>query len=137
MFKNKKHKNTIWGLPWWLGGKESAYQCRRRRFHPRSRKIPQAAEQCSPMCKMGVIILMSPQVANTRADVSVLRSQAAKTPTGGPAFVRCSLCTGHPSSTPTTMWMRWVTENTSPDHRQEPQRSSNSRPSNCKAVNST
>ena len=23
-----------WGLPWWLSGKESIYQCRRRRFDP-------------------------------------------------------------------------------------------------------
>ena len=54
---------------------------------------------CSPVCKRGVIILLSPQVANTKADVSVLRSQAAKTPTGVLAFVCCSLCTSHPSST--------------------------------------
>ena len=28
------------GLPWWLSGKESACQCRRRGFNPRVRKIP-------------------------------------------------------------------------------------------------
>ena len=28
------------GLPWWLSGKESACQCRRRGFHPSGRKIP-------------------------------------------------------------------------------------------------
>ena len=28
------------GLPWWLGGKESACQCRRCRFNPWVRKIP-------------------------------------------------------------------------------------------------
>ena len=33
--------------PWWLGGKESAYRCRRRGLHPSSGKIPQAAEQQS------------------------------------------------------------------------------------------
>ena len=27
------------GLPWWLGGKESACQCKRRRFDPWVRKI--------------------------------------------------------------------------------------------------
>ena len=30
----------IYGLPWWFSGKESACQCRRRRFHPWVRKIP-------------------------------------------------------------------------------------------------
>ena len=34
--------------PRWLSGKESAYQCRRYRFDPRSRKIPHATEQLSP-----------------------------------------------------------------------------------------
>ena len=34
-------------LFWWLSGKESACQCRRHRFDPRSRKIPNAAEQLS------------------------------------------------------------------------------------------
>ena len=33
------------GCPWWLGGKESACQCRRREFSARSGKIPRAAEQ--------------------------------------------------------------------------------------------
>ena len=28
------------GLPWWLSGKDSACQCRRRRFNPWVRKIP-------------------------------------------------------------------------------------------------
>ena len=28
------------GLPWWLSGRESTCQCRRRRFDPRVRKIP-------------------------------------------------------------------------------------------------
>ena len=30
----------IYGLPWWLNGKESACQCRRHRFNPWVRKIP-------------------------------------------------------------------------------------------------
>ena len=29
-----------WGLPWWLSGKESACQCRRRGFDPWGRKVP-------------------------------------------------------------------------------------------------
>ena len=33
------------GLPWWLNGKESACQCRRLRFAPRSGTIPHAVEQ--------------------------------------------------------------------------------------------
>ena len=35
------------GLPWWLGGEESAYQCRRHMFDPWSGKIPYASEQLS------------------------------------------------------------------------------------------
>ena len=41
-------------LPWWLRGKESAYQCRRLGFNPWSGKIPHTTEQaldpmdCSP-----------------------------------------------------------------------------------------
>ena len=33
--------STIWRLPRWLSGKESACQCRRCRFDPWVRKIPQ------------------------------------------------------------------------------------------------
>ena len=40
--------HVIVRLPWWLSGKESAYQCRRHRFDPRSGKIPHAKEQLSP-----------------------------------------------------------------------------------------
>ena len=32
--------SAIYGLPWWLSGKEPTCQCRRRRFHPWVRKIP-------------------------------------------------------------------------------------------------
>ena len=31
---------TLFGLPWWLSGKESACHCRRCRFYPWVRKIP-------------------------------------------------------------------------------------------------
>ena len=40
-------KNTH-KFPWWLSGKESACQCRRPEFDPRSGKIPHVAEQLSP-----------------------------------------------------------------------------------------
>ena len=36
------------GLPWWLSGKESTFQCRRCGFHPWSGKIPHATEHLSP-----------------------------------------------------------------------------------------
>ena len=32
--------SNILGLPWWLGGKESICQCRRRRFNPWVEKTP-------------------------------------------------------------------------------------------------
>ena len=37
-----------WGLPWWLSGKESTWQCGRHRLHPWSGKIAHATEQLSP-----------------------------------------------------------------------------------------
>ena len=43
-------KQVIWGLPWWLSGKESAHQCRRHRFDPWFGKIPQATEQLLRLC---------------------------------------------------------------------------------------
>ena len=40
----KKRKKSMWcihtGLPWWLSGKQSAYQCRSHGFNPWSGKIP-------------------------------------------------------------------------------------------------
>ena len=41
-----KNEKTL-GLSWWLGGKESACQCRRLEFDPWSGKIPQALEKLS------------------------------------------------------------------------------------------
>ena len=35
------------GLPWWSGGKESAWQCRGQGFNPWSRKIPHTLGQLS------------------------------------------------------------------------------------------
>ena len=39
--------NEGWEFSWWLGGKESACQCRRRRFHLWSRRIPASTERLS------------------------------------------------------------------------------------------
>ena len=36
------------GLPQWLSGGESAFQCRRHGFDPRSKVIPHAVEQLNP-----------------------------------------------------------------------------------------
>ena len=41
------HTQRRLGLPWWLSGKESTCQCRRRGFHPWARKIPHALELCA------------------------------------------------------------------------------------------
>ena len=53
----RKSKKSFWGLPWWLRGKESAYNCRRRGFDPWSGKIPQAVEQLSPSGKTAEPVL--------------------------------------------------------------------------------
>ena len=36
----KAPHTLVWGLLWWLSGKESACQCRRHIFKPQVRKIP-------------------------------------------------------------------------------------------------
>ena len=41
-------KSTNNGLPWWLSCEEYAFQCRRHRFNPWSRRIPPVTEQLSP-----------------------------------------------------------------------------------------
>ena len=42
------------GLPWWLSGKESTYQCRKQRFDSWAGKVPSAAglakQLCHPLC---------------------------------------------------------------------------------------
>ena len=53
------------GLPWWLSGKESACQCRRRGFHPWSGKIPRAEKQLSPCAATPEPALQSPEVTST------------------------------------------------------------------------
>ena len=40
-------KKEVQGLPCWISGKESTYQCRRHRFDPWSKKIPHFVEQLS------------------------------------------------------------------------------------------
>ena len=40
-------KKEAQGLPCWISGKESTYQCRRHRFDPWSKKIPHFVEQLS------------------------------------------------------------------------------------------
>ena len=45
------------GLPWWLSGKESAFQCS---FHPRSGKIPHTSKQLSPCTTATEPVLQSP-----------------------------------------------------------------------------
>ena len=45
------------GFPWWLSGKESAYQFRRHEFNPWSQKIPQAMEQLKPRARtLGLVL---------------------------------------------------------------------------------
>ena len=38
-------EDVWWGLPWWINGKESDFQCRGHGFDPRSGKIPHAMGQ--------------------------------------------------------------------------------------------
>ena len=49
--------NTKMGLPWWLSGKESAYQCSRHGFDSWSRKTPYAEEQLSLFAKTAEAVL--------------------------------------------------------------------------------
>ena len=42
-----KHQKYRKGLPWWLSGKESPWQCRRYGFNPWLRKIPHIVDQLS------------------------------------------------------------------------------------------
>ena len=60
-------KNLAKGLPWWLGGKEFACQCRRHRFNPWSGKIPHASERLSTRATTVEPVLWSPGAATTKA----------------------------------------------------------------------
>ena len=55
--KENAMNDYIDGLPWWLSGKESARQCRRRGFHPWCRNIPSA---------MGPLSLHAPQLLSQK-----------------------------------------------------------------------
>ena len=55
------------GLPWQLSGKESACQCRRHRFNPRSGKIPHAPEQLSLCALISEPVLQGPGDETTEA----------------------------------------------------------------------
>ena len=60
-------------LPWWLHGKESTCQCRRRRFDPWVGKIPHAAEQLS-LCAATtepVLSSLEPQLLSPRAAATI------------------------------------------------------------------
>ena len=52
-------------FPWWLGGEESACQCRRHRLEPWSRSIPHATEQlstCTTTVEPGLQRAQEPQL---------------------------------------------------------------------------
>ena len=59
--EGKKRKTHFWfilpslkrGLPWWLSGKESAYQCRKWKFNPWVRKISWRKWQPTPVFLSG------------------------------------------------------------------------------------
>ena len=77
-------RKGIWGLPWWLSGKESACQCRRHRFNPWSRKISHVTEQLSPLRA----VLQSPGTSSREAaawEVCALQLETSphSNPTGG------------------------------------------------------
>ena len=64
---SKKNVNTkhLGRLPWWLSGKESTCQWRRRRFNPWSRNILHAAEQLRPCALSTEPVLESPGATST------------------------------------------------------------------------
>ena len=65
--KKSLSRRNILGLPWYLSGKESACQCRKHEFNPRSGKIPQAAEQLGPGATAIEPVLWSLGAATTEA----------------------------------------------------------------------
>ena len=73
--------NSLYGLLfWWLSGKESACQCRRHGFDPRSLTIPHAAEQLSPLTHSlqslsRVRLFATPWTAACQASLSVTSSR--------------------------------------------------------------
>ena len=59
-------KLSVWGLPWWRSGWESACQCRGHGFKPWSGKIPHAAEQLSPWATTTEPARLEPLLCNKR-----------------------------------------------------------------------
>ena len=57
---------SVWGLPWWHSGWESACQCRGHGFKPRSGKIPHAAEQLGPWATIAEPARLEPVLRNER-----------------------------------------------------------------------
>ena len=70
----------IKGCPWWLGGKESACQCRRRGFDPWSRKIPYVTEQLSLFTTTIEPVLCNPGAATTEPTCCSYWSPCTQTP---------------------------------------------------------
>ena len=62
--KEKKKKESS-GLPSWISGKESAYQCRRHGFDPWSGKIPHVEGQVCPCTSTTEPVLWSLGAATT------------------------------------------------------------------------
>ena len=82
-----EHQKYRKGLPWWLSGKESPYQCRRYGFNPWSRKIPHTVDQLSPCTATAELVLWS-QGAETTDPLS-MNSLCSAT---GEATAMGSLC---------------------------------------------
>ena len=52
-------KLQVWGLPWWLSGKEPSCQCRRHRFESWSGKTPHATKQLKQCAATDLLSLCS------------------------------------------------------------------------------
>ena len=93
VFYNLK-KVLIWGLPWWLSGKESTSQCRKLRFDPWSRRIPHALEKLNPCSTTIEPVLQSTGAAAIAPMHSSYRSPCAQSPSSArEATIVTSLCT--------------------------------------------
>ena len=66
-------KSDSQGLPWWLSGWRSTCQCRRHRFNPWSRKIPQASEQLNPCTTICEPVLKGVWAATTEPVCQLLK----------------------------------------------------------------
>ena len=57
--------NVQIGLPWWISGKETAYQCRRHGFDPWFKKILHAMRQLSLCVTTTEAVLQCPAATTT------------------------------------------------------------------------